>query len=159
MPTVIHASLPDPSRRRVEARTTAGHAVLLDADPPDGDGSAADPKETLLAALAGCTSMDVAAILGKKRQRADAYELVVSGEVAEEHPRVFTSIVVEHRVRGAVDVEALRRAIELSATRYCPVSAMLSRAVRIEHRYHLEGEEGTAVEAVVAVIGPEGTPG
>jgi putative redox protein len=159
MPTVIHARLPDPSRRRVEARTDAGHAVVMDADPPDGDGSGAGPKEALLAVLAGCTSMDVASILGKKRQRAESYELVVSGEVADEHPRVFTSITVEHRVRGAVDAEALRRAIELSATRYCPVSAMLSRAVRLEHRYHLEREDGTAVDAVVTVMGPEDAPG
>jgi putative redox protein len=159
MAIVIHARVPDPSRRRVEARTEDGHAVVLDADPPDGDGSAAGPKEVLLAALAGCTSMDVASILGKKRQRAESYELVVSGDVAEEHPRVFTSISVEHRVRGAVEVEALRRAIELSATRYCPLSAMLSKAVRLEHRYHLEREDGTAVDAVVAVLGPEGTSG
>lgn len=159
MPTVIHARLPDPQRRRVEARTEAGHPIVMDALPPDGDGSAAGPKEALLAALAGCTSMDVVSILGKKRQHADSYDLVVSGEVAEEHPRVFTSITVEHRVRGAVEVEALRRAIELSATRYCPVSAMLSRAVRLEHRYRLESEDGTAVEAVVAVIGPEEKPG
>ena len=159
MPTVIHARVPDPTRRRVEARTEDGHAVVMDADPPDGDGSAAGPKEALLAALAGCTSMDVVSILGKKRQRADSYELVVSGEVADEHPRVFTRITVEHRVRGAVEAEALRRAIELSATRYCPVSAMLSKAARLEHRYHLEHEDGTAVEAVVTVMGPEQTSG
>jgi putative redox protein len=157
--TVIHARLPDPSRRRVEARTDAGHAVVMDADPPDGDGSGAGPKEAVLAALAACTSMDVASILGKKRQHADSYELVVSAESADEHPRIFTSITVEHRVRGAVEAEALRRAVELSATRYCPVNAMLSRAVRIEHRYHLEREDGTAAEAIVAVIGPEEGPG
>jgi putative redox protein len=154
MPIVIHARLPDPSRRRVEARTVAGHVVVMDADPPDGDGSGPGPKEALLAVLSGCTSMDVASILAKKRQDAESYELVVSGEVADEHPRVFTTISIEHRVRGAVEAEALRRAIELSATRYCPVSAMLSRSVRLEHRYRLEREDGTVVAAVVAVTGP-----
>jgi putative redox protein len=157
MAIVIHARVPDPARRRVEARTEDGHALVMDADPPDGDGSAAGPKEAVLAALAGCTSMDVASILDKKRQRAESYELVVSGEVAEEHPRIFTRITVEHRVRGDVDVEALRRAIELSATRYCPVSAMLSKAVRLEHRYHLERVDGTAADAVVTVSGPDAT--
>jgi hypothetical protein len=56
-----------------------------------------------------------------------------------------------------VEAEALRRSIELSATRYCPVSAMLSRAVRIEHRYRLVGAHGVEVEALVAVTGPEGS--
>src|SRR5919108_1841818 len=135
MPTVVHARLPNPARLRVEVRTADGHPVEMDGSPPDGDDSAAGPKEVLLAALAGCTSMDVASILGKKRQSAATYELVVSGESATDHPRVFTAIVVEHRVTGAVDAEALRRSIELSATRYCPVNAMLSRSVRIEHPY------------------------
>jgi putative redox protein len=159
MPTVVHARLPNPERRRVEVRTAGGHSIEMDGAGPEGDDSAAGPKEVVLAALAGCTSMDVAAILGKKRQRAVSYELVVSGESATEHPRVFTEIVVEHRVRGAVEPEALRRAIELSATRYCPVNAMLSHAVRIEHRYRLEPDAGSPVEALVVVIGPGSEPG
>jgi putative redox protein len=159
MSTIVHARLPNPERRRVEVRTADGHPIVMDAAPPDGDDSAAGPKEALLAALAGCTSMDVAAILGKKRQRAASYELTVSGESATEHPRVFTAIVVEHRVTGAVEAEALHRAIELSATRYCPVNAMLSHGVQIEHRYRLEPDAGTAVEARVVVIGPGAEPG
>src|SRR5918995_2388901 len=125
MPTRILVTV-DPARSRVDARTEDGHPIAMDGDPPDGDGSAAGPKEALLAALAGCTAMDVASLLRKKRQVADSYEIEVSGETAEAHPRVFTTIRVEHRVGGAVEAEALRRSIELSATRYCPVSAMLS---------------------------------
>jgi putative redox protein len=101
--------------------------------------------------------MDVASILRKKRQSAASYEIAVSGESAEEHPRVFTAVTVEHRVSGDVEAEALRRSIELSATRYCPVSAMLSKAVRIEHWYRLVGSDGVEVEALVAVTGPEGS--
>lgn len=156
MPTRIVATV-DPSGGLVEARTDEGHRVVLDADPPEGRASAAGPKEALLAALAGCTAMDVASILRKKRQSATSYEIAVSGESAEDHPRVFTAVSVEHRVRGAVEPEALRRSIELSATRYCPVSAMLSRAVRIEHWYRLVGPDGVEVEALVAVTGPQGS--
>ena len=156
MSTRILATI-DPSGSRVEALTEEGHRVVLDADPPEGQAAAARPKEALLAALAGCTSMDVASILRKKRQSAASYEIAVSGESAEEHPRVFTAVSVEHRVSGEVDAEALRRSIELSATRYCPVSAMLSRAVRIEHRYRLVSADGVEVEALVAVTGPEGS--
>lgn len=146
----------DPVRSRVEARTAGGKVIDLDGDPPEGDGEAPGPKETLLAALAGCTSMDVASILRKKRQAADAYEIAVDGDSAAEHPRVFTTIRVEHRVSGDVEVEALRRSIELSATRYCPVNAMLSAVAIIEHRYRLTDAGGREHEALVAVTGPTG---
>jgi putative redox protein len=155
MSTRILATV-DPVRSRVDARTESGQPIAMDADPPDGDDSAAGPKETLLAALAGCTAMDVAAILRKKRQAVETYEIAVSAESATEHPRVFTAITVEHRVTGDVDPEAVRRSVELSSTRYCPVNAMLSKSVTIEHWYRLTRSDGRIVEALVAVIGPAG---
>ena len=97
MTTSILATV-DPQRSRVEARTDEGHGIVLDTDPPEGDASAARPKEALLSALAGCTSMDVASILRKKRQSATGYRVSVRGESAAEHPRVFVAITVEHRV-------------------------------------------------------------
>jgi putative redox protein len=154
MPITITATV-DPEGSRVDARTDHAQLISMDADPPMGDDSAAGPKEALLAALAGCTAMDVASLLRKKRQVATAYEIEVSGETAEAHPRVFTAITVEHRVDGDVDVEALRRSIELSATRYCPVSAMLSAVATIEHRYRLT-VNGNPQAALVAVTGPSG---
>lgn len=155
MSTSIIATV-DPSRGRVDARTEQGQLIAMDGDPPHGDDAAAGPKEALLAALAGCTAIDVAAILRKKQQRASTYEIAVSAEAAEEHPRVFTSVTVEHRFTGEMEAEAIRRSIELSSTRYCPVSAMLSRAVTIEHWYRLVREEGDPVRALVAVTGPAG---
>jgi putative redox protein len=152
----IHASV-DPTGCRVEARTPQDQPIIMDADPPEGRDSAAGPKETVLAALAGCTAADVASILRKKRQVVATYEIEVWGESADEHPMVFRTITVEHRVTGQVEPEALRRSIELSATKYCPVNAMLSASVTIEHRYRLDGADGTATEAVVAVSGPAGT--
>ena len=127
----------------------------MDSDPTGSDGAAPEPKEILLAALAGCTSMDVASILRKKRQAAQRYEIHVSGESASEHPRVFTEITVEHVVAGDVEPEPLRRSIELSATRYCPVNAMLSAVARIEHRYRLTDAAGVSHAAIVAVVGPD----
>ncbi|MGZ8513294.1 MAG: OsmC family protein [Candidatus Limnocylindria bacterium] len=156
MSTRITATI-DPARSLTEARTDDGHRIVLDAAPPEGDGAAPRPKETLLAALAGCTGMDVVSILRKKRQPAASYEIRVSGESAAEHPKVFRTISVEHVVTGAVEAEALRRSIELSATRYCPVNAMLSATATIEHRYRLTAEDGSTFEALVAVTGPAGT--
>lgn len=156
MPMTIVATA-DPERGRIEARTAHGQPIHMDADPPDGDDSAPGPRETLLAALAGCASVDVRSILRKKRQRAATYEIFVSADAAAEHPRVFTAITVEHRVAGEVEPEALRRSIELSATRYCPVSAMLSAVATIEHRYRLVDAAGDERWALVAVTGPAGT--
>lgn len=155
MPITITATV-DPAGSRVEARTEHAQRISMDADPPEGDNSAAGPKEALLAALAGCTAMDVAGILRKKRQVAETYEIEVSGETADAHPRVFTTITVEHRVGGPVDAEALRRSIELSATRYCPVNAMLSAVATIEHRYRLMASDGTSQAVLVAMTGPTG---
>lgn len=153
MPIEIVATV-DPERLRVDSRTSTGFRIVMDAAPGD---DSAEPKEAILAALASCTSMDVASILGKKRQVVTSYEVAARGESADEHPRVFTAIAVEHRVGGAVEAEALRRSIELSATRYCPVIAMLSASVRIEHWYRLAGADGTEAHALVAVTGPEGS--
>ncbi|MDQ2941537.1 MAG: OsmC family protein [Chloroflexota bacterium] len=154
MPHQILATFADVGRMAVEVLTGSGHELLLDAGGDEGAGGGPGPKEALLAALAGCTSMDVATILRKKRQRPTGYQIAVSGDSATEHPRVFVRISVEHRVSGAVEVEALRRSIELSATRYCPVSAMLSASVRIEHRYRLLREGEPARSELVVVTGP-----
>ena len=70
MPITVIATV-DPTRSRVEARTEHAQLISMDADPPMGDDSAAGPKEALLAALAGCTAMDVASLLRKKRQAAE----------------------------------------------------------------------------------------
>jgi putative redox protein len=156
MTTSILATV-DPARSRVEARTGEENAIVMDTDPPEGDASAARPKEVLLSALAGCTSMDVASILRKKRQAATGYRVAVRAESADVHPRVFSTVTVEHRVEGEVEPEALRRSIELSSTRYCPVSAMLSASATIEHWYRLNDPELTGDAVLVAVTGPVGS--
>jgi putative redox protein len=97
----------------------------------------------------------VASILRKKRQRVDDYRIEVTAQKADEHPQVFTAITVEHCVTGEVTVEALRRSIELSATAYCPVSAMLSATVPIDHRYRLRRDGGDDEIGLAAHTGPE----
>ena len=131
-------------------RADDGGSITLATDEAGGP----TPIDALLASLAGCTAMDVASILRKKRQSAASYEIEIDGDRAEEHPRVFTAIRIEHRVRGAVEPEALRRSIVLSARRYCPVCAILSAVARVEHRYRLVDDAGSEHAAVVAVLGP-----
>ncbi|HEX2194419.1 MAG TPA: OsmC family protein [Candidatus Limnocylindria bacterium] len=140
---------------RVSSRSGSGFAIEFDTDAAGSGRAGPSPMEALLSALAACTAMDVASILRKKRQGAVSYQIHVSGERSEDHPRVFTSIVVEHRLAGDVNPEAVRRSVELSATRYCPVSAMLSAVVPIEHRFRLmRDDDGEPVSGLVVTTGP-----
>jgi putative redox protein len=88
--------------------------------------------EMILIALGGCTAFDVVSILQKKRQDVTDFEILVHGDRTEEHPKVYTDITLEYVVTGhGLDPEAVDRAVELSETKYCSVSAMLRKAANI----------------------------
>jgi putative redox protein len=105
-----------------------------------GSNAGTRPKELILMALGGCTGSDVVAILKKKRVPVKSLQINLTATVAEEHPQVFTDIHLEYVFAGegiaAADVE---RAIELSTTKYCSVSAMLKASVKLTHSYKIEG--------------------
>jgi putative redox protein len=136
---------------RFQARSGSGHSLGIDA--AEGD-TGPRPTELLLIALAGCTAMDVISILRKKRQAVEDYEVSVRGDQRIEHPTAFTEIEVHHLVRGAVDPEAVRRAIQLSAERYCSVGATLSSGIaRIRHEFQVERPDGVVI-GEVCITGP-----
>jgi len=138
---------------RFVARTGSGHSLVLD----DAKGDAGmRPSELIPVAIAGCTAMDVMSILRKKQQTSTSYEIRASGEQADAHPNAFVRIDVIHIVEGeAVDVEAVRRAIELSATKYCSVGATLSSGMtEVHHAYLVRDENGEERMAEVVVTGP-----
>jgi putative redox protein len=138
---------------RFVARSGSGHVLALD----DARGDAGPrPAELIPMALAGCTAMDVMSILRKKHQEVTRYEVRAEGVQMDDHPNAFTRIDVLHVVQGpAIDVEALRRAIELSATKYCSVGATLSTGItEIHHAYLLRGGDGSEQAAEVLVLGP-----
>ena len=153
----VRATFVDPDGGMgVDAQSGSGFPIRFDAAASGEGGIGSSPTETLLAALAACTAMDVASILRKKRQPFRTYRIDVSGEKQEAHPQVFTAITVEHQLTGSMTAEAVRRSVELSATAYCPVSAMLSASVRIEHRYRIRRDGEHQDEAAVVVItGPD----
>jgi putative redox protein len=115
----------------------SGFPVTMDTSVQSGgSGSGVSPMELVLIALGGCTSMDVVPILQKKRQEVHAFEIRVHGDRAQEHPHVYTDITLEYVVTGHnVDPAAVERAIELSETKYCSVSAMLQKSVRVTTKY------------------------
>lgn len=156
---VRSATLRHEGGMRFVAATASGRTIRY------GDDAAADehsPVETVLSALAACSAMDVVSILGKKRQVIATYEIRVEGFQRGEYPQVYTRIDVIHDVSGPeVTEEALRRCIELSATKYCPVNAMLSAgATEVHHGYRVRGTGATPFEAEgeVVVTGPYRRP-
>lgn len=140
---------------RFSGTTGTGRRIVFG---DDRAGNEYSPVESVVASLAACTAMDVISILAKKRQVVERYEIEARGEQRDEYPRVLTSVEVVHIVEGPVVLEqAVRRAIELSATKYCPVNAMLSAgATEIHHRYrmHCTGLEEKEAEGLVVVTGP-----
>jgi len=120
------------------------------------------PVETLMVSLAACSAMDVWPISAKKRQQISHYEIRVEATQRDEYPQVLTRVDVMHVVEGPhVEEAAIRRAIELSATKYCPVNAMLSAgATEVHHRFHVRstGAEPFEEEGEVVVTGPYRRP-
>ncbi len=121
-------------------KTNSNHWITMDG-PEDFGGSNAEisPKELLLLSLAGCTASDVVSILQKKRVKLDDFEINISAEMTEEHPKVFTKIDLEYVFYGKdIKVKDVERAIELSQTTYCGVTAMLEKVLEINHTYKIE---------------------
>ena len=135
-----------------------GFELPLGSDPSvGGDNDGFRPVELFAIGLGGCTAMDVISILRKKRQDVTAFEVQVHADRAEEHPKVFTHVVVEYHLTGHdIDEKAVVRAIELSSTRYCPAQGMLEQVVPIELVYHIHEDEGQGESSLV--VSGEYTP-
>jgi len=100
--------------------------------------SAQSPLEMLLVSVAACTAADVISILLKKRQDVTDYNVEVTGERADEHPRKFLKFHIHHIVRGrSLSEKALADAIELSDTKYCSVAATVRPTAEITTSYEI----------------------
>ena len=159
MPTHKSVELEHRGGMRFHALPSSGHQIDFDDRTSNQGGS---PVETLLAALGACSAMDVATIAIKKRQDLEAYRIHVTGDQRDEYPQVITEIVVVHEVIGRdLSEGAIRRCIELSAMKYCPVNAMLSAGdTTIHHRYLIRstGTRPYESEGEVVVTGPYARP-
>ena len=121
-----------------------GFEVPLGANPSvGGDNDGFRPLELMAVSLAGCTAMDVISILQKKRQQISDFRVEVNAERVDDHPKVFTNAVIEYHVTGQdVDEKAVVRAMELSATRYCPAQSMLAKVFPMELKYYIYHQNG-----------------
>lgn len=117
-----------------------GHKIYMDSSMEHGGKNTGPrPKPLMMVALAGCTAMDVAAILKKMKVELDDFSVEVEGEVSEDHPKRFLGMKVTFRVKGKeIDRKNVEKAVNLSATRYCGVSANYSKAFPISYEIILE---------------------
>lgn len=126
--------------------TGSGHAVVMDGAPEYGGRNlGARPMEMVLLGLGGCTAFDVMLILKKGRHCVTDCIVELEAERAETPPKVFTQIHVHFIVEGENLAEsAVARAVELSASKYCSASIMLSKSVTITHDFEIRSAQGGA---------------
>lgn len=118
----------------------SGHAVVMDGPPEAGGRNLGiRPMEMVLIGLGGCSSFDVMSILKKARQPVESCEAFLEAERADSEPKVFTRVHLRFVVKGrGLKESQVKRAVELSAEKYCSASIMLSRGgVDISHSYEI----------------------
>lgn len=93
-----------------------------------------NPKEYVLAGLCGCTGMDVVSLLKKYKVNYSEFSVTAETELTKNHPIIFTEIKILFALKSdSEEIEQIKKAVELSMTKYCGVSAMLSKAVGITY--------------------------
>lgn len=124
------------------ARTGSEHNVVMDArDDVGGENKGPRPTELLLAALGGCTGMDVVSILRKMRIEFDRFEMTIEAEEGPEHPKAFAAFTMVYRIWGSeVPADKFRHAVELSQEKYCSVSALFKKGAEVTFRLELNDQ-------------------
>ena len=118
------------------------HTIVMDAAPDSGgDDSGVRPKPLILAALAGCTGMDVVSILAKMKVTYSKLSIITDGEINDEHPKKFNDINVIFSFEGDnLPVDKIENAINLSKDKYCGVAATLKDSVRLTYQIMINGD-------------------
>ncbi|MEI7868661.1 MAG: OsmC family protein [Candidatus Methylumidiphilus sp.] len=121
------------------AESGSGHSVVLDGPPESGgQNMGVRPMEMLLMGMGGCTAFDVIHILKKGRHNIQNCEIQLDAERAETDPKVFIRIHMHYVIKGKdLPDSAVKRAIELSAEKYCSASIMLGKSAEITHDYEI----------------------
>ena len=122
---------------RFLGHTDSNHSVVMDAKSDEK--SAPSPMEMVLMGVGGCSSVDVVRILRKSRQSVSDCKVEITAERADSVPAVYTRIHLHFVVTGRDLKESqVKRAIDLSADKYCSVSIMLGKSgVEISHSYEV----------------------
>ena len=120
-------------------RARSNHWVVMDSKKGFGGAEGgATPMELVLLALGGCTSMDVISLLKKMRITCSDYRVTMDVKRADEHPKIFTDIVLHYYFTGRdLPLPKLEKIVTLSQEKYCSVSAMLEKTVNLSYEIHI----------------------
>lgn len=117
------------------------HKVEMDTNAPIGSDTALTPKQLLVAAICGCTAMDVVSLLKKHKQPLESFHIDADAASTEGvYPSVYQEIELVFKLTGRLDSGRVLESIKLSQTKYCGVSAMVSMAVPISYQVELNGK-------------------
>lgn len=126
----------------MDIRDRDGHIMRMDIPVNQGgNGSGFRPMQTMLAALCGCSSVDVISILKKQRQELTDLKIEVDGEREEgKEPSLWKEISVKFKLTGAMEAAKAKRAVDLSIEKYCSVAETLRKAgATIQYEVFLNG--------------------
>ena len=135
----MHATVRWQGEATFEGTSGSGHKVIMDG-PPDAGGRdlGVRPMEMILLGLGGCSAFDVVHILRRGRHEVAGCEVELDADRADQPPKVFTEIRLHFKVSGKnLPEAAVRRAVELSAEKYCSASIMLGKSVAISHDFEV----------------------
>ena len=120
-------------------KSHSGHSITIDGPSEiGGENLGVRPMEMLLLGVAGCTMIDVVTTLKKMRQDLSHLETKVNAERADNHPKVFTDIHIQFELKGKdLDSKKVKKAISLSAEKYCSASIMLGKTATITHDFEI----------------------
>ena len=120
----------------MQAVNEDGNALLMDGSPDiGGHGKGMRPMQLLLAAVGGCSAIDVILILKKQKQIIESFEIEVDGEREKiEDYSLFRDIVLHFKIKGKVDLDKAERAVKLSIEKYCSVSKTLEPTAKITYK-------------------------
>jgi putative redox protein len=129
METLLTTSLTKPDFEFTITDQT-GNSMKMDIPVAQGgSGNGLRPMQTVLAALCGCSAVDVISILKKQKQEYDSFEIRVSGEREKgKEPALWQTVHLDFSLEGNVDPQKLYKAVELSVKKYCSVAETLRRA-------------------------------
>ncbi len=111
-----------------------GHKLTIDANVESGgEDSGPRPKKLMLTALAGCTGIDVIMILKKMKVIPESFNVIVEGDLTDEHPKRYNKMKVIYQFKGKdLPLEKLEKAVKLSEDKYCGVSAVYKEVMEVK---------------------------
>lgn len=113
----------------------SGHSIVMDAIPEVGGyNTGPRPKQLMLAALSGCTGMDVISILKKMRVKVEQFDIEIDADMTEEHPKHYNKIHITYKLKGKdLDKSKLEKAVKLSQDQNCGVSATYRKTMELSY--------------------------